>query len=362
MVSYTKPIDPHVHFRGEEYKYVNPSFLELGFRDARRAGLAGGLEQPNPERWLTEEVVVEDRLEQGEEYRCNIHHGIHVGLTNNFEQVIRALDMVNRGVGRSNSDKTFYTHSTGNMGILDPDIQKHIWWMKGVTGYRGVSIGHFEDEQKFVGDFDYRDPISHSQRQTPESELVQVERQIRSAKDGRFRGTFYIAHVSNPDTVDYIERERGMGKLPFSVVLEATFHHIFLNTDDYKIHGNKVKMNPPLRTPRLQERLLEYVLAGKFGVIGTDHAPHPVERKNSDSPPSGIPALPFWPKGIELLIKNGMSEEDLADLTFHNANSLFRLRLKPRIIEVEYDPTLWDAYGWNPFSRIDGGSMGLSFS
>ena len=360
MVSYIKSIDPHVHFRGEEYKDVKPSFLELGFRDARRAGLAGVLEQPNPEPWLTEEEVVEQRLNQGNGFKEDIYHGIHVGLTNDVEQVRRALSMVDGRVGRSNSDKTFYTHSTGNMGILDPDTQRHIWWMKGVTDYRGVSIGHFEDEQKFVGDFDYINPISHSQRQTPEAELAQVERQIRNAKDGEFRGTFYVAHVSNPDTVDYIERERK--KLPFGVVLEATFHHIFLNTEDYKIHGNRIKMNPPLRTPILQERLLEYVLAGRFSVIGTDHAPHPVERKNSDSPPSGIPALPFWPKGIELLIRNGMNEEDLADLTFHNTNSLFGLRLKPRIIEVEYDSTLWDAYGWNPFSRIDGGSMGLSFS
>lgn len=349
MVEYLMPIDPHVHLRGEEYPDHN--FLKLGFRDAQNVGLAAVLEQPNPTPWLTNLNTIKERIKQAEDYRGAVYHGIHTGLTNNPEQVRHALMCATNRIGRLNSDKTFYVHSTGNMGILDKDMQKHIWWIKSMTGYRGVSIGHFEDEDYFNGEFNPDNPISHSERQTSESELMQVERQIRYARDMGFIGTFYIAHVSNPDTVDYVINEK---KEPLmNIVLEATFHHIFLNTDDYKIHGNRVKMNPPLRTPKEQERLLGYVLEGKINIIGTDHAPHPVERKDSNEPPSGIPALPFWPRGIELLRENAIDEMLLEDITFNNANKIFGLNIKPKYTDVIYNPDLWNAYGYNPFSRID---------
>ena len=349
MVEYLAPIDPHVHLRGEEYPDHN--FLIFGFRDAKMVGLAAVLEQPNPTPWLTSANIIRERLAKAEAYTGERYHGIHVGLTNNPEQVRHAMTCVNHLVGKSNSDKTFYVHSTGNMGILDEDLQKHIWWMKSITGYKGVSIGHFEDEASFKGKFDSSNPISHSERQTSESELVQVERQLRFARDMGFMGTFYIAHVSNPDTVDYVLREEKHSIR--NIILEATFHHTFLNTEDYKIHGNRVKMNPPLRTQKEQEKLLQYVLEGKIHILGTDHAPHPIQRKDSNEPPSGIPALPFWPKGIELLRKNGISEEQLENLVFKNSNSVFRLGLNPNRVDVQYDPRLWDVYGYNPFSRVD---------
>ena len=236
------------------------------------------------------------------------------------------------------------------MGILDHGIQKIIWELKGKMKYDGVSIGHFEDEKLFSGYFDYKEPESHSRRQNSISEVVQVEKQIRNARDTGFQGTFYIAHVSFYETVEFIEREKN--KLPFDVVKEVTFHHMFLNHDDYEIHGNRVKMNPPLRSKKVQEQLLEYVLQGKLDVIGTDHAPHPVDRKDSDLPPSGIPALPFWPKGIELLRREGINEELLENLIFHNANKIFKLGLTPEFVDGVYNSGLWDAYDYNPFSRI----------
>jgi len=349
MVNYISSIDPHVHLRGEEY---SQNYLGLGFSDARQVGLQAILEQPNPNPWLTTEGVIKSRLYKAGLYNRYVFHRIHIGMTNDLEQVKTALNLVISKKYSLISDKTFYVHSTGNMGILDPEIQKNIWKIKGELGYNGVSIGHFEAEDSFTGEFDPKNPISHSLKQNPEAELIQVERQIKNAKDYNFKGTFYIAHVSNPDTVDYIERENP--NLPFQVIMEITFHHMFLNTNDYKIHGNRVKINPPLREPKLQERLLNYVLNGRLQIIGTDHAPHPIEKKDSTSPLSGIPTLPFWPKGIELLRENKIKKEILENLIFHNTNKIFQLNLTPIRKKINYDPSLWDSYGYNPFSRIDG--------
>jgi dihydroorotase-like cyclic amidohydrolase len=104
----------------------------------------------------------------------------------------------------------------------------------------------------------------------------------------------------------------------------------------------------------VQEILLEKVLDGEVTIIGTDHAPHPLECKDSSQPRSGIPGLLFWPRGIEMLRAMGINSEVLNELTFRHANQIFKMGLPEKIVEVEYRPELWASYGYNPFSRVDG--------
>lgn len=330
---YINPIDPHVHLRGTEYE---TDFWSLGLEDAAAVGLCALLEMPNCEPNIIDYLTYNERRGR---YTGELYHGIHVGLTNNMHENRKTL-------GWCTSDKIFYTNSTGDMGILDPDVQEQIWKLKGKMKYKGVSIGHFEDEAMFTSDFDYKNPFSHSIRQGQMAEVTCVQRQIRNAVDYKFQGTFYVAHVSSPETVRLL-RSRSW---PFPVVIEATWHHIFLSTNDYTKHGNRIKCNPPIRGPRSQEQLLCDVLNGGINLIGSDHAPHPLWVKDSDTPPSGLPGLPFWPRGIELLRQRKC--KDLDNLIFHNANKIFNLGLEPKTVDIEYDPSLWDKYGYNPYSRL----------
>jgi len=342
-------IDPHVHLRGEEY---STNYMELGFRDAIRSGLLAIIEQPNPTPQILTADIGAERLKRGNKYRGNIVHRFHIGITNDENQVRQALESVMKREHGLISDKIFYVHSTADMGILDQDFQRRIWQIKAEIGYKGVSIGHFEDELLFVKEYDPNDPITHSQRQNPESELIQVERQIRNAVDAGFEGIFYVAHASNPYTVYFLNGIKD--KVPFEIAIEVTWHHMFLNTNDYEIHRNRVKMNPPLCSPKMQEKLLECVVSGQTHTAGSDHAPHPLERKDDPAKPaSGIPGIPFSPKGIELLREAGIREQVLEDITFNNANRIFNMGLVNKKEEARYDPILWEAYGYNPFSRID---------
>ena len=108
----------------------------------------------------------------------------------------------------------------------------------------------------------------------------------------------------------------------------------------------------------MQVELLGMVLSNPLNIIiGSDHAPHPLARKDDVAhPASGIPALLFWPKGIELLRKHGMSAQNVEWVTHHHARSLFGLfHATERVVSVEYEKIrpMWDRYGYNPFSRID---------
>ena len=357
---YISPVDPHVHLRGTEYQ---TDYLSLAYRDAKAVGLSALIEQPNPQPWLIDDESITNRhkkVMENEAFQQFVAadnavlrgHHIHIGLTNDWHQVKKSLELVMSHYRGLHSDKTFYTHSTGNMGILDEDYQRAIWKLQADIGYKGVSIGHFEDEKCFIGKFILSDPMSHSAHQNHVAEFIQVERQFRNAYDVGFEGTFYVAHVSSPLTIDFIKKNRD--RAPFKTVLEMTFHHMFLNYDDVTDFGNCMKMNPPLRSARMQKQLLDSVLKGDIDVIGTDHAPHPYDRKMSDKPPSGIPAIPFWPRGIELLQKYGIDKELLTKITVFNAVRLFGLSPGPYMeVNVEYDRSLWEAYGWNPFARLD---------
>lgn len=361
-MEYTGIIESHSHLRGDEY---TTNFLKYGFLDLEAIGVVAVFEQPNPRftlpngeqlRLINEETLIirQKQVEEAQKATNTKHikHGMHIGITNDFDQVKHALDLVMKNKYNLVSDKIFYVHSTGNMGILDEDYQRYIWMYKGKIGYNGVSIGHFEDEKAFTKiDFDPNMPITHNIKQNPESELIQIERQIKNAFDAKYRGIFYVAHVSNPDSIDYIDTMRS--KLPFEVVLESTFHHPLLNTIDVRKYGNLLKMNPPLRERVLQEALFERLLKGRIQIIGTDHAPHPYKNKTSNDPPSGIQTFPFWPRFIEIARKNRMKESLLEDMTFNTPNRIFNLKLKKVKVRREYDPSLWEKYEYNPFEKFD---------
>jgi len=367
QITYLAPIDPHVHLRGDEYSHVKPSFLELGLLDAIDVKLAALIEQPNPNPWLTTLERIDSRMAQVAEYldetKSPMRHKIHIGLTTDTKQVKQALVNVMRGDFGLASDKTFYSGTSNTeadsgavLAIKDHKLSKWAWETKARLGYMGVSEGHMEDEDFFDKStpFNPDNPITHSLYQTEEAETVQAERQLQFAYDAGFRGTFYVVHASSPDTIDLLNRWR-QKTLLFKIIIETTGHHMFLNTETYKIHGNRVKMNPPLRSPQSQAAVLDRVLRGQTHIIGTDHAPHPLEAKDSDNPPSGIPELLAWPLIVKKLRDLGLQEKDVERLTFHTGNRLFfKQSLSPREVTVEYNPERWiERYGYNPLSTLE---------
>ena len=365
MVRYLSPIDPHVHLRWNEYP--NHDFMQWGFDDARAVGLRAVIEQPNTEPALTTFETISERIKLVDRFRRNVVHAIHIGLTPNLHQQRTAMALVMlRGdvLDRIVSTKTFYVRSTksGEIEIVDPDYQKYSWENKARFRYEGPDVGHFEDGELFVEKFDPNNPKTHSLRQSPEAEVSQVDRQLNFAHESGYRGRIVILHTSTYDTIDFVDDFNKRVNPDFKVYFEVTPHHMFLNSDeDYDFmqkhygNGNLVKMNPPLRTREIQERLLHYVLQGRVDIIGTDHAPHPIERKkDSLNPASGIQGKPIWPFVVRRLYEEDIRQKILDNLIFHNSNNIyFHGRLKPRTVEVEYNPTLWEKYGFNPFSRID---------
>jgi dihydroorotase len=100
-------------------------------------------------------------------------------------------------------------------------------------------------------------------------------------------GCLHIAHVSTEGSVELIRRAKEKG---VHVTAEATPHHLTLTEDRVRGYNTNAKVNPPLRTERDVEALIEGLNDNTIDIIATDHAPHTQadKRQPFDLAPFGI--------------------------------------------------------------------------
>lgn len=63
-------------------------------------------------------------------------------------------------------------------------------------------------------------------------------------------------------------------KLGADIHAEATPHHFTLTEEALLEHGTLAKMNPPLRTEKDRQEIIQGLKDGTIDLIATDHAPH----------------------------------------------------------------------------------------
>jgi len=355
MVKYPAPLLPHVHFRWMEY---DAPFIEWGFEDAEAVGAQAIIEEANTDPYITDSDIAAKRLEYGKKFNRGIRHNINVALTKEPEQMRAAFSAAKKKKNGIIGVKGFLAGTTraAEIGLLTHDLQNEAFKAAVAVGYEGVYKTHCEDEDMYMGEFDPLNPMSHSIRQNEGAELASVMRQVRLAHDNKFKGILYLPHISSPVSVEYLISEKSRGH-DYGIVIETTAHHEWLNAeDDYPIHGNWVKMNPPLRLRNSQRRLLEYVIEGDTDIGGDDHAPHTRSKKLSDSLASGVYAVGFLPKRVDLWMELGMSKDNVKKLLVGTGNEIYydgKLD-EDRIVDVEYNPGIWAKYGPNVWSRVDG--------
>jgi len=89
----------------------------------------------------------------------------------------------------------------------------------------------------------------------------------------------HVAHISTAGAVRLVKEAKARG---IRVTAEVTPHHLLLTEEAVRGYDPNTKMNPPLRTKRDQEALLEALADGTIDCIATDHAPHALSEKEGD--------------------------------------------------------------------------------
>jgi dihydroorotase len=89
----------------------------------------------------------------------------------------------------------------------------------------------------------------------------------------------HIAHLSTAGAVRLVRDAKARG---IRVTAEVTPHHLLLTEDAVRAFDANAKMNPPLRSKRDTEVLLEALVDGTIDCIATDHAPHAGSEKEGE--------------------------------------------------------------------------------
>jgi dihydroorotase len=89
----------------------------------------------------------------------------------------------------------------------------------------------------------------------------------------------HVCHVSTAGSVEILRWAKSKG---WSVTAEVTPHHLLLTDEQATTYDPVFKVNPPLRTAEDTEALRDALADGTIDAVATDHAPHPVEDKESD--------------------------------------------------------------------------------
>jgi len=153
----------------------------------------------------------------------------------------------------------------------------------------------------------------------------------------------HIAHVSTEGSVDLIRRAREQG---VRVTAEVTPHHLTLTEEAVIVYGTRAKVNPPLRTKRDIQALIQGLRENVIDVIATDHAPHTEADKCCD-----FTLAPFGISGLETALGSLMSlvhDEQLtlitliAKLTGEPARLINYDKLGTLAIGARADVTIFD--------------------
>ncbi|TYP84993.1 dihydroorotase [Blastococcus xanthinilyticus] len=89
----------------------------------------------------------------------------------------------------------------------------------------------------------------------------------------------HVCHVSTAGSVEILRWAKSRG---VQVTAEVTPHHLLLTDACAESYDPVFKVNPPLRTDADVEALRAGLADGTIDAVGTDHAPHAVEDKESE--------------------------------------------------------------------------------
>jgi dihydroorotase len=138
----------------------------------------------------------------------------------------------------------------------------------------------------------------------------------------------HIAHVSTEGSVDLIRRAKEKGVM---VTAEVTPHHLTLTEEKVIGYDTNAKVNPPLRTKRDTQALIQGLKENVIDAVATDHAPHTEADKLVD-----FALAPFGISGFETALGSLLS-------LVHDG----QLSLNTLISKLTYEPSkiIGDKYG-----------------
>ncbi|WP_422479553.1 dihydroorotase [Pleomorphochaeta sp. DL1XJH-081] len=352
-------IDVHVHLRDGALSAKET--IEHGLEVAASCGITALFDMPNTVPTLTTAEAIEERLAYGDKIAQRLgkklgkklFYGVYGGVTADMDQLAALVDLYGKMHPSMVGLKMFAGHSTGNMGLVQEELQLAVYRNLHSCGYRGVLAVHCEKESLMRGSlWDPAKPETHGLARPVEAEVASVSDQIAAVRESGFEGTLHICHISTAGAIALVKAARAEG---MRITCGATAHHALLNDEQAKTPGNLCKMNPPLRGEEDRKAVFEGLCSGDIDWIESDHAPHTISDKHEGA--SGIPGFAGTALLLRSLYASGVDEKQMSRLCGERAKEVYGFDWPitiPPLAQLESVlPSLRDAYPWDPFSSIN---------
>lgn len=318
-------IDIHVHFR--EPGGTHKEDWLTGSRAAVAGGVTTVIDMPNTSPSAIDDKTLDEKRKLAE--KSLVNYGFYLGATkNNFEAIKNARRVA--GI------KIFIGSSTGDLLVSeDKDIEK-LFTISNISWALHAEDEHMiiKNTKKITND---NNPTVHSKIRDRQTAINAVKRIIALAK--KTNANIRICHINTEEEIKLIKNARQEG---VNISCEVSPHHLFLNERAYKKFSNFVKVNPPLRTKKDNEALMQALRSGIIDVIATDHAPHTIDEKRQeyDKAPAGIPEIQTsLPLLLNEVSKGNLDLKKLVEITSEKPAELLHIKNKGKLKEG-YDADL----------------------
>ncbi|RIX59311.1 dihydroorotase [Paenibacillus nanensis] len=274
-------IDMHVHLRDPGFEHKED--IATGTRSAAKGGFTTIACMPNTRPVIDKPETVKYVLDKTE------REGI--------VKVLPYAAITKNELGRELTDFAALKEA-GAIGFTDDGVGvQNAQMMKNAMALAKSLdmpvIAHCEDDTLVEGAWATEGAFSrkHGIKGIPnESEAIHVGRDVLLAEATGVH--YHVCHVSTEQSVRLIRLAKSIG---VSVTAEVCPHHLLLSDEDIPgLDDANWKMNPPLRTPRDVQAVIEGLEDGTLDMIVTDHAPHSAEEKAR-----GVDLAPFGIVGFE---------------------------------------------------------------
>lgn len=282
-------IDLHVHLRdpGQTYK----EDIETGGKAAAAGGFTTVVAMPNTKPVIDCDTRVRYVVNKAKEVSpIHVLQAGAITMGQNGEELTDIEAMVKAGIpaisedGKSVMNSQLYREAMQEAARLDIPVLAHC---EDKDLGRG---GCMNDDEKAI---EFGLPgITNS------VENAIVARDIILAGDTGVH--LHLCHCSTKESVEMVKVAK---KKKLKISAEVCPHHFTLSTDDMVKGDANYKMNPPLRTRKDVDALIQGLKDGTIEVISTDHAPHSREEKRRS-----MISAPFGIVGLETSVALTMTE------------------------------------------------------
>ena len=262
-------VDTHVHFR--DPGFTQKEDLHTGSLAAAKGGVTSVLLMANTRPPVDSPEVLEDILQRGEKEQIHIYSAANVTEEMKGDKTGPLEILAEKGAKVLTDD---------GHPILKEEVLRDAL---GRAARLSIPVSLHEEDPQYISENGINAGSAACARyglegSPREAEINMIRRDVQIACS--LKAPLCIQHISTAEGVELVRQARKENPM---IRAEATPQHFTLTEDAVLTKGTLAKVNPPLRTEKDRQAIIEGLADGTIDFIATDHAPHTAAEK----------ALPF---------------------------------------------------------------------